>query len=128
MREVQIADAKAHLPQLIDAVERGETVIITRHGRAVARIVPETEGRASQTRQTMQEIAAFRQTMPRLSLAEIQEALRSLVHIPPVPDPNHENFNQAIIDMRDDAIITDPVFPEIRKVALQSLSDAAGIG
>lgn len=73
MREVQIADAKAHLPQLIDAVERGETVIITRHGRAVARIVPETESRTSQTRQTMQEIAAFRQTMPRLSLAEIQE-------------------------------------------------------
>lgn len=74
MREVQIADAKAHLTQLIDAVERGETVVITRHGRAVARLVPEPESRTAQTRQTMQEIAAFRQTMPRLSLDEIREA------------------------------------------------------
>lgn len=41
MREVQITDAKVRLTQLIDAVEQGETVIITRHGRAVARIVPE---------------------------------------------------------------------------------------
>lgn len=74
MREVQITDAKAHLTLLIDAVEQGETVIITRHGRAVARIVPEAESRAAQTRQIMQEIAAFRQTMPRLSLEEIREA------------------------------------------------------
>lgn len=74
MREVQITDAKAHLTQLIDAVERGETVVITRHGRAVARLVPEPESRTTQTRQTMDEIAAFRQTMPRLSLDEIREA------------------------------------------------------
>lgn len=74
MREVQITDAKAHLTQLIDAVERGETVVITRHGRAVARLVPEPESRTVQTRQTMGEIAAFRQTMPRLSLYEIREA------------------------------------------------------
>lgn len=81
MREVQIADAKAHLTQLIDAVERGETVVITRHGRAVARIVPETENRANQTRQTMQEIAAFRQTMPRLTLEEIREGRHEGHHL-----------------------------------------------
>lgn len=72
MHEVQIVDSNAHLHQLIDAVERGGTVIITRHGRAIARIVPETERRTSQTRQTMQEIAALRQTLPRPSLAEIR--------------------------------------------------------
>ena len=41
MREVQASDAKAHFPQLLDDIERGETVIITRHGRPIARIVPE---------------------------------------------------------------------------------------
>jgi len=38
MREVQASEAKAHLPQLLDAVERGETIVITRHGRAIAGI------------------------------------------------------------------------------------------
>jgi prevent-host-death family protein len=36
MREIQAAEAKIHPPQLLDDVERGETIIITR-----ARIVPE---------------------------------------------------------------------------------------
>lgn len=33
-------DAKTHLPRLLDEVERGETVTITKHGREVARLVP----------------------------------------------------------------------------------------
>jgi prevent-host-death family protein len=37
-REVQASEAKTHLPQLLDEVERGETIIITRHGQAIARI------------------------------------------------------------------------------------------
>ena len=41
-REIQASDAKTHLPQLLDDVERGETIIITRHGRPIARIVPES--------------------------------------------------------------------------------------
>jgi prevent-host-death family protein len=45
MREIQASDAKAHLSRLLDDVERGETIIITRHGRAIARIVPEAHRR-----------------------------------------------------------------------------------
>jgi len=45
MREVQASEAKAHLPQLLDAVEHGETIVITRHGRAIARLVPEAQRR-----------------------------------------------------------------------------------
>jgi prevent-host-death family protein len=41
MREIQAAESKIHLPKLLDDVERGETIIIARHGRAIARIVPE---------------------------------------------------------------------------------------
>ena len=32
--------AKTHLAALLERVERGEEVLITRHGRAVARLVP----------------------------------------------------------------------------------------
>lgn len=32
-------DAKTHLSSLLDRVERGEEVVITRHGRPVARLV-----------------------------------------------------------------------------------------
>jgi prevent-host-death family protein len=45
MREIQASEAKAHLPRLLDDVERGETLIITRHGKPVARIVPEPDRR-----------------------------------------------------------------------------------
>lgn len=44
-RAVAASDAKTHLAELLDAVERGETIAITRHGRPVARIVPDEEGR-----------------------------------------------------------------------------------
>jgi prevent-host-death family protein len=33
-------EAKTHLPRLLDQVERGESVTITKHGREVARLVP----------------------------------------------------------------------------------------
>jgi prevent-host-death family protein len=74
MREVQSSDATAHFPQLLDEVERGETIIITRHGRPIARIVPEADSRMAETRKAMDRIAAFRQTMPDLSIEEILSA------------------------------------------------------
>lgn len=38
-------DAKAKLSALLDRVERGEEIIITRHGRPIARLVPDGEAR-----------------------------------------------------------------------------------
>jgi prevent-host-death family protein len=40
MREVGAFEAKNKLGQLLDLVEQGEEVIITRHGKEVARLVP----------------------------------------------------------------------------------------
>lgn len=40
MREVGAFDAKNRLGQLLDLVEQGEEITITRHGRPVARLVP----------------------------------------------------------------------------------------
>ena len=41
MRKVGLAEAKAQLSALLDAVEAGEEVVITRRGRPVARVVRE---------------------------------------------------------------------------------------
>ena len=40
MREIQATEAKTHLAELLRAVEHGETVAITRHGKPVAHLVP----------------------------------------------------------------------------------------
>lgn len=48
MREVGAFEAKTHLSELLTAVEAGETVTITRRGKAVARLMPvhgESSGR-----------------------------------------------------------------------------------
>ena len=40
MRSVPVVEAKAHFSALLAAVEAGEQIAITRHGRAVARLLP----------------------------------------------------------------------------------------
>jgi prevent-host-death family protein len=45
IREVRATEAKAKLAELLSDVERGETVVITRHGKRIARLVPEDEPR-----------------------------------------------------------------------------------
>ena len=43
MREVMATEAKMHLAELLRAVEYGETVAITRHGKTVAHLTPATD-------------------------------------------------------------------------------------
>lgn len=57
MREIQASEAKSHLSRLLDDVERGETIVITRHGRAMARIVPEAHRRRCEIDEALAEIA-----------------------------------------------------------------------
>jgi prevent-host-death family protein len=40
MKTVGSYAAKTHLPRLLDEVERGERITITKHGRPVAMLVP----------------------------------------------------------------------------------------
>ena len=40
MQEIGVFEAKKTLGALLDRVERGEEIVITRHGRPVARLVP----------------------------------------------------------------------------------------
>jgi prevent-host-death family protein len=40
MATVAAFEAKTHFSQLLDRVERGEEIVITRHGKPVARLAP----------------------------------------------------------------------------------------
>ncbi len=44
---VSVHGAKTHLSKLLDLVEDGESVVIERHGRPVAQLVPVRKRRAS---------------------------------------------------------------------------------
>jgi len=51
VREIQSTEAKARLPEFLRAVEQGETVAITRHGKRIANLVPAcAEDRANRER------------------------------------------------------------------------------
>lgn len=40
MRSVQVREAKAGLSQIIEAAERGEATMVTKHGKPAAMVVP----------------------------------------------------------------------------------------
>lgn len=63
MVTVNLAQAKARLSELLDKVEAGEEIIITRHGRAVAHVRPVLPNKHPLR---LDDLAAFRATMPRL--------------------------------------------------------------
>jgi prevent-host-death family protein len=53
--------AKTHLPQLLDRVEHGETIVITRHGKPIAKLVPASAAKARpDVRQEVEEMLDFR--------------------------------------------------------------------
>lgn len=47
MTTVGAYEAKTHLPRLLDEVAAGGTVVITRHGQPVARLVPTEQRRTN---------------------------------------------------------------------------------
>jgi len=71
MREVQSSEVKAKLPQFLDAVERGETIVVTRHGKPVAHLVPAPSANKDRVRRALNGIAALRRTTRRTTIKEL---------------------------------------------------------
>ncbi|HVH77395.1 MAG TPA: type II toxin-antitoxin system prevent-host-death family antitoxin [Stellaceae bacterium] len=59
MREVDASEAKAKLSSLLDEVERGETILIRRRGRPIARVVPEPRRRQEEIDAAIADIEAL---------------------------------------------------------------------
>ena len=79
MREIQASEAKARLSQLLDEVERGETIVITRHGQAIARIIPEAQRRQREIKEALDSIKALGEEIAReqgpVSIEEIVSSI-----------------------------------------------------
>jgi prevent-host-death family protein len=71
MKQLQASEAKARFAELLDEVERGETVVITRHGKAIARLVPDHAGRREEIRRALDGIRELRKRGPRATIEEI---------------------------------------------------------
>jgi prevent-host-death family protein len=83
-KQVGIFDAKTHLSSLVDEVERGGEVVITRHGKPVAKLVRAEE------RHSPEAIAKRREALRRLD--EIARELKI--------NPTHEEIKEWINEGR----------------------------
>jgi len=57
--DIGVYQAKTHLPELLAKVAHGEQVTITRHGQAVARLVPAAPVRPLNVRGVIEELKAL---------------------------------------------------------------------
>ena len=71
MNSVNLADAKAHLSELVERAAAGEAVLITRRGKAVAQIVPADTPRKPVNLKALQSLTA---TMPK----QVEPARKSI--------------------------------------------------
>jgi prevent-host-death family protein len=63
-------EARTHLAKLLRAVEGGETVIITRHGKPVAQLAP-IKDRREQVQEAIASIKQLRRRLPKVPVDEL---------------------------------------------------------
>ena len=71
MQTIQASEAKTHFLRILDDVERGESVIVTRHGKRVARLIPEVEIDRERVQRAIDGILEIRKRTKPVSLEEI---------------------------------------------------------
>lgn len=74
MRDIAATEAKARLLQFLDEVERGATFRITRHGKPIARIVPENNVCHQERSEAVEAIRAIGRRSKGMTLEEILSA------------------------------------------------------
>jgi prevent-host-death family protein len=83
MASVTAFEAKTRFGQLLERVVRGEEVVITRHEKPVARLIPEGRARLASVRDAAARLRALRKRIAKrtsgqskLSLDDIQSAVK----------------------------------------------------
>jgi len=71
MKHVQASIAKAQFAELLDAVERGERVVITRHGKPIVDMMPHLDGEREYARRAMAEVEEMRKSAGCATIEEI---------------------------------------------------------
>jgi len=80
MAKVSAFEAKTRFGHLLDRVSAGEEIVITRHDKPVARLVPEGARRLDEVRQAVQGLRELQQriqsrTRVKLSRREVRSAI-----------------------------------------------------
>jgi len=57
--EIGAYEAKTHLPALLERVQRGEQITITKHGKPIARLVPIRRPDPERRRQAIEKLKEF---------------------------------------------------------------------
>jgi prevent-host-death family protein len=80
MKQVGIFEAKTNLSSLVEEVEKGAEVVITRHGKPVAKLV-RTEDKLSpeQVAKRRKVIAELREIANRIKINATQEEIKSWI-------------------------------------------------
>ncbi len=77
VRKVQASEAKTQFLRILDEVEQGQSVLVTRHGKAVAQIIPVAESEADKRARiyrAKQDILEIRKRTKPTSVEEILAA------------------------------------------------------
>ena len=73
MGKVTAFEAKTHFGDLLDRVSKGEEIVITRHDRPVARLIPEGAQRLDDVRRAVEGLRKLQQQIRRRSRAKLTD-------------------------------------------------------
>ncbi|HRK21795.1 MAG TPA: type II toxin-antitoxin system prevent-host-death family antitoxin [Fimbriimonadaceae bacterium] len=73
MKTVGAFEAKTHLSSLLEEVESGQTVTITKHGKPVAKLVPMEKSDRPSTSDIIEAVRSLNSRSSKLTLSEILE-------------------------------------------------------
>jgi prevent-host-death family protein len=71
-------DAKSRLSELLDRVENGEQIVITRHGKPVARLVPEGGHNVADALAAVDELTRLRKELAARGVRVTQAEIRAM--------------------------------------------------
>lgn len=85
MIEIGAYEAKTHLPKLLERVQRGERIVITKHGRPIAELAPVRERDTARIRSAIGNMRSLRDSLARRgvvmkNILRPGETLRDLSH------------------------------------------------
>ena len=73
MAKVTAFEAKTRFGELLERVAKGEEVVITRHDKPVARLIPEGATRLDEVRRSVQGLRDLQQQIRRRSKAKLSD-------------------------------------------------------
>jgi prevent-host-death family protein len=81
MAQITAFEAKSRFDELLDRVSRGEEIIITRHNKPIARLVPENAQRFDEVRRAVEGLRELQQRIRRRSASRLSNReVRSAIY------------------------------------------------